>query len=104
MRGSTQEQGEARGEQVKVTDEMIAAFGEAWERVNQQQGGHEAGARRRAGLEAVLALLPLPDSVDIKISPVGLGGMLQSTWTVRLLVDGNAVLVPELNVSVERVR
>lgn len=53
---------------MKVTDEMIAAFGEAWARANRPGVNDErvVGARRRAGLEAVLALIdPVPEDVRV---------------------------------------
>jgi hypothetical protein len=41
---------------VEITDDMIVAFGDAWEEADYENTG-EPGARRRAGLEAVLALV-----------------------------------------------
>jgi len=47
---------------MKVTEEMIKVFGEAWEKADDQGTHGVAGVRRRAGLEAVLAhLLPAGD-------------------------------------------
>lgn len=40
---------------MKITDDMLDVFASEWHRVNQTPS-HAPGARRRAGLEAVLAM------------------------------------------------
>lgn len=42
---------------MEVTDEMVAAFGHAWQTADAVSMPRGSGARRRAGLEAVLAIL-----------------------------------------------
>jgi len=70
---------------MKVTEQMIVAFGEAWHA--SPEG--EPGDRRRAGLQAVLALLdPVPSDVDMITDRHG------DVWR-RTLMDQNVWTTPE---------
>lgn len=42
---------------MKVTQEMVEAFGAAWDIEDAKPGKKEPGARRRAGIAAVLAIV-----------------------------------------------
>lgn len=42
---------------MKITDEMIESFGDAWQAAEGQNGEFPSGYRRRAGLEAVYPLI-----------------------------------------------
>jgi hypothetical protein len=55
-----------RCELMKVTDKMIEVFGEAW---NNQRPRH-AGDRRRAGLEAVFALITTTANNEDELSEI----------------------------------
>jgi hypothetical protein len=101
---------------MKVTQEMIDAFGEAWNAADGAENVmncHEhdmgdcpyhktPGARRRAGLQAALAVAET-QPVSIKISPRGLGAILLPPVTIEDIRPGTIHGISLLNIDVERI-
>lgn len=67
----------------EVTDEMIRVFGEAWHAAD-DQGTHVPGARRRAGLRAVLDLIAREDWPEPHDDPARINLLGRTIGYVRI--------------------
>jgi hypothetical protein len=68
---------------VKVTDEMVAVFGDAW-RAEDAKPDRAHGDRRRAGIQAVLAcLFPEPGTNELAHNTVAAGRLSLELLRVR---------------------
>ena len=94
---------------MKVSDEQMMQLVNAYERAayavpHQKTDQETTLARRRAGLQAVLDMLPSdePRSIAIKITKKGLAGVFVPSITVHLMPDGVFSFAEPLGIEVER--